>query len=321
VNYIAACRKAPLMSTGPGAGFPLLVGDIGGTNARFGWVRDAGAPLSDVIAPALRRISAPEDAARSYLDRHHADARPARAAIAIAGAVSSGPVKVTNSHWTLERDAFARHVGASAVDIFNDFEAIALVLPYLTPSDYRLDRPPRHPTSITPWASSDRAPGWAWAASCRSAERAAAGSPGAVKAATSRSPRRPTTSTRYCSPPGWLTRMCRPSAWSRASGCPRFATPSPKSRAGDRADAGRGGNLHAWCGAHRQAVRAHDGGLLLVPGVRRGNLALTLGARGGLFIAGGIVPRLGDFFMQSAFRSSSSRRGDTWTTCAESARP
>jgi glucokinase len=40
-----------------------------------------------------------------------------------------------------------------------------------------------------------------------------------------------------------------------------------------------------------------------------GNLALTLGARGGLFIAGGIVPRLGEFFMQSAFREQFEAKG------------
>ena len=37
-------------------------------------------------------------------------------------------------------------------------------------------------------------------------------------------------------------------------------------------------------------------------GTMAGNLALTLGARGGVFIAGGIVPRLGQFFVDSPFR-------------------
>jgi glucokinase len=37
-------------------------------------------------------------------------------------------------------------------------------------------------------------------------------------------------------------------------------------------------------------------------GTVAGDLALTLGARGGVFIGGGIVPRLGDFFATSAFR-------------------
>ncbi|HRD48115.1 MAG TPA: glucokinase, partial [Candidatus Contendobacter sp.] len=40
-----------------------------------------------------------------------------------------------------------------------------------------------------------------------------------------------------------------------------------------------------------------------------GNLALTLGARGGVYIGGGIVPRLGEFFDQSAFRARFEAKG------------
>jgi len=38
-------------------------------------------------------------------------------------------------------------------------------------------------------------------------------------------------------------------------------------------------------------------------GTVTGNLALTIGARGGVYIAGGIVPRLGDLFDRSQFRA------------------
>jgi len=38
-------------------------------------------------------------------------------------------------------------------------------------------------------------------------------------------------------------------------------------------------------------------------GAIAGNLALTLGARGGVFIGGGIVPKLGDYFTKSTFRA------------------
>jgi len=40
-----------------------------------------------------------------------------------------------------------------------------------------------------------------------------------------------------------------------------------------------------------------------------GNVALTVGARGGLYIGGGIVPRLGDLFMQSRFRERFEAKG------------
>ena len=40
-----------------------------------------------------------------------------------------------------------------------------------------------------------------------------------------------------------------------------------------------------------------------------GNLVLTLGAEGGVYIGGGIVPRLGDFFLQSGFRREFEAKG------------
>ena len=44
-------------------------------------------------------------------------------------------------------------------------------------------------------------------------------------------------------------------------------------------------------------------------GTVAGNLALTLGARGGVFIAGGIVPRLGRYFVNSPFRARFEAKG------------
>ena len=44
-------------------------------------------------------------------------------------------------------------------------------------------------------------------------------------------------------------------------------------------------------------------------GTVAGNLALTLGARGGVYIAGGIVPKLGAAFAESAFRMRFEAKG------------
>jgi len=40
-----------------------------------------------------------------------------------------------------------------------------------------------------------------------------------------------------------------------------------------------------------------------------GNLALTLGAQGGVYIGGGIIPRLGDIFDRSPFRARFEAKG------------
>jgi glucokinase len=61
-------------------------------------------------------------------------------------------------------------------------------------------------------------------------------------------------------------------------------------------------------------------------GTVAGNLALTLGATGGVYIGGGIVPRLGDAFARSAFRTRFEAKGrfrdylarvPTWVITAE----
>ena len=44
-------------------------------------------------------------------------------------------------------------------------------------------------------------------------------------------------------------------------------------------------------------------------GTTAANLAITLGARGGLYIGGGIVPKLGDYFERSSFRARFEHKG------------
>jgi glucokinase len=297
------------MAPGTGAAFPLLVGDIGGTNARFGWVRDAGAPLSDVTTMLCAEFPRPEDAARSYLGRHHADARPARAAIAIAGAVSSGPVKVTNSHWTLEREAFARNVGAGAVDIFNDFEAIAMVLPYLTPSDYRLvgDASPNldHAMGVIGPGTGLGVGGIVPVRGARGGWQSWCGEGGHVTLAAA---------TDYQHQLLLAARMAHQhvSAERLVSG---IGLPTLRDAVAEVEGLAIGGAMGAeeicTLGAARTdrlCERTMEAFCSFL-GCIAGNLALTLGARGGLFIAGGIVPRLGDFFMQSAFRQQFEAKG------------
>ena len=44
-------------------------------------------------------------------------------------------------------------------------------------------------------------------------------------------------------------------------------------------------------------------------GAASGNLALTFGAKGGIYIAGGVIPRFQEFFISSAFRSKFEDKG------------
>ena len=295
------------MSAASGAGFPVLVGDFGGTNARFGWVRSAGAPLSDVSSMLCAEFPRPEDAARSYLDRLQPDAPPSRAAIAIAGAVAGGPVKVTNSHWILEREAFARHIGSRAIDVFNDFEAIALLLPYLTPRDYRVVGAATPSLDhamgvIGPGTGLGvggivpvRGGGWqSWCGEGGHATLAAATDYHLQILAAARKSHPHVSAERLVSGIGL------PSLQSAVAEVEGLALDRPMraeeicTLGADRTDRLCERTMEAFCS---------------LLGCVAGNLALTLGARGGLFIAGGIVPRLGDFFVQSGFRQHFESKG------------
>jgi glucokinase len=297
------------MTPGTGDRFPLLVGDIGGTNARFGWVRHAGAPLSDVSSVLCAEYPRPEDAARSYLDRYQADVRPSHAAIAIAGAVSRGPIKVTNSHWILERDAFARGIGSSAIDIFNDFEAIALVLPHLTPSDYQLvgAAVPNldYPMGVIGPGTGLGVGGTVPVRGARGGWQSWCGEGGHVTLAAA---------TEYQLQVLLAARTGHPhlSAEQLVSGTGlptlRDAVAEVEGLAIERPmDATEICTLGA-ARTDRLCERTMEAFCSFL-GCVAGNVALTLGARGGLFIAGGIVPRLGDFFTKSAFRQQFEAKG------------
>ncbi|MDG1383385.1 MAG: glucokinase, partial [Burkholderiaceae bacterium] len=78
--------------------YPRWLGDIGGTNARFGWQVSVDAPITDVHVLACADYVSLADAASAYLaliDR----AAPASAAFGIANPVFSDAIEMTNHHW------------------------------------------------------------------------------------------------------------------------------------------------------------------------------------------------------------------------------
>lgn len=110
--------------------FPILIADIGGTNARFALISDAYGDLkhfptvttSDYPTP----IAAIEQAVLA-----HTSLLPKSIVMAIAGPVDLPPIKLTNAEWVIEPDAMIETFGFRDVVVINDFEALALALPSL----------------------------------------------------------------------------------------------------------------------------------------------------------------------------------------------
>ncbi len=105
-----------------------LVADIGGTNTRFA-LGGADGQLRAPLALATRRFDSLADAARSYLAS--TGARPREACFAVAGPVSGDSVRLTNHRWAFSIAALRDALGLERLRVINDFEAIALALPAL----------------------------------------------------------------------------------------------------------------------------------------------------------------------------------------------
>jgi glucokinase len=112
----------------------LLVGDIGGTNCRFGLAGGEDHRPSAMRVELGDDHQAFEDAVAAYLAG--GDVRPDRAAFAIAGPVAGRKARLTNRpDWVFDADALEKRFGFARVDLVNDFVAQAASLPYLDASE------------------------------------------------------------------------------------------------------------------------------------------------------------------------------------------
>lgn len=106
-----------------------LVGDIGGTNCRLALVhngelvRESISTYADAAYPCL------VDAIRAYLREQRAEIDAA--CLAIAGPITGDEIQLTNNAWHFSIAQTRRELGLKALEIINDFEAIALALPHL----------------------------------------------------------------------------------------------------------------------------------------------------------------------------------------------
>jgi len=112
----------------------MLIGDIGGTNARFA--------LADWEAPGYSHeetlkcadFESPEAAIKHYLDAVGAPA-PDVICLAAAGPIVDGRVRFTNNPWSISVDELADDFSIDAIRLLNDFEAVAYSIPFLASDD------------------------------------------------------------------------------------------------------------------------------------------------------------------------------------------
>lgn len=322
---------------------PRLLADVGGTYARFALEIAPG----EFAHAAQLRCADHEDfhaAVRAYLDTVPTG-RIRHAGVAIANPVEGDEVRMTNYHWRFSIEAMRQTLGFDTLVVVNDFTAAAMALPRLSSTEKRqIGGGQARERSVIGILGSGSGLGVSALIPADDGWIAL----GAEGGHTSFAPR------------DELELAILHYAWKTLPGGdgPASHAPPPAGAAGtkghvsfERLLSGPGLELIYRALAEHAGLRAAAG--LSAPEITRhalagsdpicidtlnafcamlgtaaGNLAVTLGALGGIYIGGGIVPRLGDWFDRSRFRERFEDKGrfsaylaqvPTWVVTAERA--
>jgi glucokinase len=124
-----------------------LVADAGGTNVRFALV-DLGQSRPALISPqkfTSRNFASIEDAARAYLSAQKLEKPPVAAVLSVAGPVSDNAIGMTNLGWHFSGRDLEKSLGIGSVRLINDFESIAYSTSELEKDDLREIGPAKAP--------------------------------------------------------------------------------------------------------------------------------------------------------------------------------
>lgn len=280
-----------------------LLADIGGTNARFA-LEPAPGKLQAVQTLACADHARFEDAVRFYLAGVNAHVR--HAVIAIANPVDGDAIRMTNHHWTFSIESARRALDLETLLVVNDFTALAMSLPALKAGDLA-QVGGGAPLAGAAIGLVGAGTGLGVSGLVPSGERwIPLNSEGGHVAFSPLDEREVTvlrhawqrydhvSAERFVSGPG-LVLIREALAVSRGMTHDRELSPSDIVTRG----------LSGGDALSLEAVDCFCGML----GTVAANLAVTLGARGGIYIGGGVVPRLGAYFVASPFRPRFERKG------------
>lgn len=278
-----------------------LIADIGATRTRCAAI-DGGGRIQAAEVFRNRDFNSLQGLLRRYLDQ--CAHRPDCAALAIAAPVLGDEVRMSNRDWRFSRESLAGELGLRELAVVNDFAAVAWGLPALTGAGVRkVGGGVRVAGTAMATLGPGSGLGMATVAPCGDGWAVVEGEGGNISF-SGVTPAQQSITDRiraqhgHCSAesllsgPG-LVNIYLALAESRGRSVTR-PSPAQVSQAAADGDA--------------RARSARDM-FLEILGTVAGNLALTVGARGGVFIAGGIVPRLLKPLLRSRFRESFEAKG------------
>ena len=270
-----------------------LIGDIGGTNARFALVAADGV-VQDERYLLVRDFPDLAAAAGAYLDRRRVE----EAVIAVATPVETEEIRFTNSPWRFTLSGLKARLGVARLAVINDFVAQALAMPQLAGSELEaigsgIALPGRAVGVLgagTGLGVSALVPGkLGWTALPTEGGHVSF-APGSEREdkvlAVLRARLGHVSNERLLSGQGLLNLA---QSLAAIDGRTTLA-----GTAEEVTEAARSGS----CPACVEAVSMFS----TLLGAAAGDLALTIGARGGVYVAGGVCLRLGELFDRAAFR-------------------
>ncbi len=286
-------------------GHPRLLADVGGTHARFGWVAAPGAAIECIRQYRCSDHASLESIVAFYLADQRRPA-PRSAAIGIATTVDADRVTMTNLPWSFSIEAMRERFALDRLVVLNDFAALALATPLLGVEAFRTvgggaARPGAPIAVLGPGtglgvAGLLQGPHRTWLPVVGEGGHATLCAVDAVEEELLAILRRhwPHISAERVLSGSGLVNLHRALGDRAGETVEALAPADIVTRALDGRD--------ARC---TETVERFLGFL----GSFAGNLALTLGAQGGVYIGGGIVPRLGDRIARSCFRERFESKG------------
>ncbi len=281
-----------------------LIADIGATNARFALADDAGFYQQKVLPCA--DYATIVDAAHAYLDGLGGE-KPTRAAFAIAGPVSGDYFEMTNHAWAFSILETQTALGLTQFELMNDFKAVALAVPHLKSNDLKQvgDAHAAQPQGAIGVVGPGTGLGVASLVWGDHGYIAVPGEGGHVTMAaktqrefdifrTLRYKYHHISAERVCSGKGLLNIY---NAIRILDGHESLPDRTPEEIAAAAMDQ-----------SCKVCVETLDK-MMGFMGTIAGNLAVTLGATGGIYIAGGIPAKLGEYFFSSRFRPEFESKG------------
>lgn len=287
----------------PGTPWPRLLADIGGTHARLAIARGPAA-IEDLRVLPCAQFATLYLAIRNYL-ASVGEPRLRHGALAIACPVDGDAVRMTNHPWRFSIERLRTMLDMETLLVTNDFAAIAMTAPSLTEGERE------------PIGGGEREP---FEPLCVIGPGTGLGVAGLVHCAN-----------------GWTVVASEGGHGTFSPADPveadllRYAWTELDHVSSERLVSGPGialihRGLRALGGLPAQALdvdeivrRARDGECPLCAqtlsrfsamlGTFAANAALTFGARGGVYIAGGVVRRLGDRFDRALFRERFEAKG------------